>query len=229
MVYPINFPYNQLRNFFFPTIIFPVNVFMTETASEILGKTRDSRRGRKVQSSEPGNYKKSIKKAKESWIDLQTYDLLQDIEDTVKKNNSKKAYQLVKTLTSTKQGQTNTIQDKNRNCPTETLDILKRWTEYCEELYRHTVEGNSEVLIVPPVRNTDNYPILPEEVEAAVKSLKKGKSPGIDTIPGELVQAGRDAVISALHKICNKIWQTRESPIQRKVTFNSAGTTAQLA
>ena len=169
--------------------------------------------------------KKSIKKAKESWIDVQC----QDIEDTVKKNNSKKTYQLVKTLTSTKQGQTNTIQDKNENCPTETLDILKRWTEYCEELYRHTVEGDSEVLIVPPVRNTDNYPILPEEVEAAVKSLKKGKSPGIDNIPGELVQAGRDAVISALHKICNKIWQTRESPIQRKVTFNSAGTTAQLA
>ena len=33
---------------------------------------------------------------------------------------------------------------------------------------------------------------------------------GIDNIPGELVQAGGDAVISALHKICNKIWQTGE-------------------
>ena len=150
MLYPVNFPYSQLRDIFFLTIIFPVNVFMTETASEILGKTRDSRRGRKVPSRNQ-EIKKSIKKAKESWIDVQC----QDIEDTVKKNNSKKAYQLVKTLTSTKQGQTNTIQDKNGNCPTETLDILKRWTEYCEELYRHTVEGDSEVLIVPPIRNTD--------------------------------------------------------------------------
>ena len=189
MLYPVNFPYSQLRDIFFLTIIFPVNVFMTETASEILGKTRDSRRGRKVPSRNQ-EIKKSIKKAKESWIDVQC----QDIEDTVKKNNSKKAYQLLKTLTSTKQGQTTTTQDKNGNCPTETLDILKRWTEYCEELYRHTVEGDSEVLIVPPIRNTDNYPILPEEVEAAVKSLKKGKSPGIDNIPGELVQAGGDAV-----------------------------------
>ena len=85
------------------------------------------------------------------------------------------------------------------------------------------------MLIVPPVTNTDNYPILREEVEAAVKSLNKGKSPGIDNIPVELVKAGRDAAISGLHKICNKIWQTRESPIQRKVTFSSAGTTAQLA
>ena len=28
-----------------------------------------------------------------------------------------------------------------------------------------------------------------------------------------MVQAGGDAVISALHKICNKIWQTGEWPI----------------
>ena len=46
-----------------------------------------------------------------------------------------------------------------------------------------------------------------------MKSLKKGKSPGIDNIPGELVQAGGDAVIRAFHKICNKIWQTGEWPI----------------
>ena len=49
--------------------------------------------------------KKSIKKAKESWIDVQC----QDIEDNIRKNDSKKAYQLVKTLTSPKQGKTNTI------------------------------------------------------------------------------------------------------------------------
>ena len=49
--------------------------------------------------------KKSIKKTKESWIDVQC----QDIEDNIRKNDSKKAYQLVKTLTSPKQGKTNTI------------------------------------------------------------------------------------------------------------------------
>ena len=66
------------------------------------------------------------------------------------------------------------------------------------------------MLTVPLVTDTYNYPILREEVEAAVKSLKKGKSPGIDNIPGELVQEGGGAVIRALHKICNNIWQTGE-------------------
>ena len=46
-----------------------------------------------------------------------------------------------------------------------------------------------------------------------MKSLKKGKSPGIDHIPGELLQEGGNAVISALHKICNKVWQIGDWPI----------------
>ena len=41
-----------------------------------------------------------------------------------------------------------------------------------------------EELNVPQVTNIDNYPILREEIEAAVKSLKKGKSLGIDNISG---------------------------------------------
>ena len=44
----------------------------------------------------------------------------------------------------------------------------------------------------------DEHPILLREVEAAVKSLKKGKSAGVDNIPVELVQAGGEDVITAL-------------------------------
>ena len=35
------------------------------------------------------------------------------------------------------------------------------------------------------------HPILREEVEAAVKALKMGKSAGVDNISAELIQAGR--------------------------------------
>ena len=47
---------------------------------------------------------------------------------------------------------------------------------------------------------------------AAVQSLKKGKSAGVNNIPAELVQAGGEDVITAVTTICNKIWQTREWP-----------------
>ena len=41
-----------------------------------------------------------------------------------------------------------------------------------------------------------------------MKMLKKGKSAGVDNIPGELVQAGGEDMINVQHKICNKIWET---------------------
>ena len=47
-------------------------------------------------------------------------------------------------------------------------------------------------------------------MEAAVRSLKKEKSAGVDNIPAELVQAGREDVLTTLTTICSKIWQTGE-------------------
>ena len=209
------------------------NTAVTETASEILGKRRsvkkpwvtadvldlcDKRRdlkkkkndteGAKQYKAVNQEIKKNMKKAKENWIEEQC----QDIDDSLKNNNSKKAYQLVKDLTSTKEGRTTTIQNKDGKCLTEEQDILKRWTEYCLELYNYRTTGDPEVPNVPPATNNDDYPILREEVEAAMKSLKKGKSAGVDNIPGELVQAGGEEMISALLTICNKIWQTGEWP-----------------
>ena len=87
---------------------------------------------------------------------------------------------------------------------TEDQDILGRWTEYCSELYNYTATGDSGVPQVPTATDNDNYPILRKEVEAAVKSLK-GKSAGTDNIPGEFVQAGGEAMISALLTICNRL------------------------
>ena len=47
----------------------------------------------------------------------------------------------------------------------------------------------------------DDHLILRREVEAAVQSLKKGKSAGVDNIAAELVQAGGEDVITALTKL----------------------------
>ena len=70
----------------------------------------------------------------------------------------------------------------------------------------HTQQtGDPKVLDVPPPTNNDHYTILLGEVEAAVKSPKKGKSTGVDNIPWELVQAGGEAMTDTLLIICNKI------------------------
>ena len=54
------------------------------------------------------------------------------------------------------------------------------------------------VLDCPQIPDEEHDPILREEVEAAVKALKMGKSAGMDNIPAKLVQAGGEAMIDIL-------------------------------
>ena len=115
------------------------NKAVTDTAAELLGKQRwkrkpwvtpeildlcDQRRDLKKKRGEPEgaeDYREikrkirtEIKMAKETWIQGQC----QEVEACLRKNNSKKAYRLVKDLTTEKQGKSTTIQDKSGKCLT---------------------------------------------------------------------------------------------------------------
>ena len=61
-----------------------------------------------------------MKKAKENWIGEQC----SEIEENMRKNNSKRAYQLVKDLTTVEQGKATTVQDRSGKCLTEERQIL---------------------------------------------------------------------------------------------------------
>ena len=113
-----------------------------------------------------------------------------------------------------KQGKATTVQDRSRKCLTDERQILNRWTEYCFELYNYKANGDPSVQNCVQTDTEDDHPILRGEVAAAVQSLKKGKSAGVDNILAQLVQAGGEDVITAVTKICNKIWQTGGWPTQ---------------
>ena len=122
------------------TMITTYNTAATGAASEILGKERrrkkpwvtkdvldlhDERRDLKKKRYEAEGAKeyrevnrrvqKAVKKAKEDMIGAQC----EEIETCLNKNNSKRAYQLVKDLISEKQGRSSTIQDKSGKYVTE--------------------------------------------------------------------------------------------------------------
>ena len=103
-----------------------------------------------------------------------------------------------------------TIQDKSVKCLLKN-EILSRWTEYCSELYNYESCGDNAVLDCSQPPEEDLQPILREEVEIAVASLKKGKS-AVDNIPAELVQSGGETMIYVLTEICIRIWRTGEWP-----------------
>ena len=118
----------------------------------------------------------------------------------------------MKHLTSLKQGKATTVQDRSGKCLTKERQILNQWTDYCSELYNHKANGDPTVLNCPQTDTEDDHPIFRKEVEAAVQSLKKGKSAGVDNIPSDLAQQVGEEVITAVTTICNKIWQTGEWP-----------------
>ena len=103
---------------------------------------------------EPEGFEK--KKAKENWMGGQC----SETEENLRKNNSKRANQFLKDLTTVKQGKASTVQDCSGKCLTEEREMLNRWTEYCTELYNHKANGNPLVLDCPQTDTEDDHPIL---------------------------------------------------------------------
>ena len=163
------------------TMITTYKTAVTDAASEILGKERrrkkpwvtkdvldlcDERRDLKKKRYEAEGAKeyreanrrvqKAVKKAKEDWIGAQC----EENETCLNINNSKRAYQLVKDLTSEKQGRSSTIQDKSGKCLIENkrdsqqMDRILLRTVQLWELWRQCCTGLQPV----PGRRSETNP-----------------------------------------------------------------------
>ena len=102
------------------------------------------------------NIKRCMKKAKENWMGEQC----SLIEENLRKNNSKRTYQLVKDLTNVKQGKVATVQNRVEKRISEERESLNRWTEYCSELYNHKANADPSVLNCTETDTEDDHPIL---------------------------------------------------------------------
>ena len=118
----------------------------------------------------------------------------------------------MKTLTKQQQGKVNNIQDKEGKCLTEVEDKTIRWTEYCSELYTFQNKGDTSVLTCHEPTEEGEFPILRQEVESAIKTLKCGKAAGVDNVPAELITHSGQPAVDVLHAICIKIWETGKWP-----------------
>ena len=129
-----------------------------------------------------------MKTAKEDWIGAQC----EEIETCLNKNNSTRAYQLVKDLP-----QRNRVGPRlSRTSLGNALLKKKRFSADGQNIAQNYVScGDNAVLDCSQPPEEDLQPILREEVEIAVASLEKRKSAGVDNIPAELVQAGGETMI----------------------------------
>ena len=92
---------------------------------------------------------------------------------------------------------------------TEAQDIMKRWQEYTEELYKKDLNDPENHDGVITILEPD---ILECEVKWALGSITTNKASGGDGIPVELFQILKDDAVKVLHSICQQIWKTQQWP-----------------
>ena len=149
-----------------------------------------------------------MRKAKETWTEEQC----QGIEENLQKNNSKKAYQPVKELTSSKQGRTTTIQDKAGNVSQKNKTFWRGGQSTALNCIHAHNNRRSQGARCPSTNQQWQLPCPAGRSWSGSKITEEGKSAGVDNIPSELIQGGGEAMIDMLLIICNKIWQTGEWP-----------------
>ena len=127
-------------------------------------------------------------------------------------NRMGKTRDLFKKITDTKgtfHAKMGIIKDRNGIDLTEAEDIMKRWQEYTEELYKkdlHDPDNHDRVI-------THLEPdILECEVKWALGSITTDKASGSDGIPVKLFQILKDDAVKVLHSICQQIWKTQHRP-----------------
>jgi len=82
-----------------------------------------------------------MKMAKKQWVEKQCKEIRKP-----GKNNSKKAYKIIKDLTQQKLSRATTIQDKNGVYLTDEKDITDRWIEYCSDLYKQKTQRDPNII-----------------------------------------------------------------------------------
>jgi hypothetical protein len=109
----------------------------------------------------------------------------------------------------------NLVNDENGYLLANCHNILNRWKKcFSQLLNAHNVSDVSQIEVYIA------EPLLPGpsrlEVEIAIAKFKTYKSPGSGQIPAELIQAGGEMLLSAIHKLISSIWNKEELPDQWK-------------
>jgi hypothetical protein len=107
------------------------------------------------------------------------------------------------------------VKDKRGNLLADLHKILNRWKNYfCQLLNMHRAGGVSQTEIHTA------KPFVPEpsasEVEVGIGKLKRYKSPCVDQITAELIQAGGKTLRLEIHKLIKLIWNKQQLPQQWK-------------
>ena len=134
---------------------------------------------------------------------------MQSDEESNRKGKTRDLFKEIKEITGSFTAKCSAIKSSTGPSITESAKVKERWKEYTENLYKR----DPRMTDVFTETDYDDEPLILEgEVKKALNSISNQKSPGIDSIPIELVKAGNDAMIKVITSLCNKVWTSKIWP-----------------
>jgi hypothetical protein len=140
------------------------------------------------------------------------------IHESAMNSKNKNIRDLYKGINEFKRGyqpRNNLVKDENDDLIADSHNTLNRWKNYsCQLLNMQNVSDVRQIEVHTAEQLVPGSSRLKAEI--AIGKLKKYKSPGSDEIPAELIQAGGELLLSAIHKLTNFVWSKEELPDQWK-------------
>ena len=184
--------------------------WLTENTVKIAEKRR------KAKAVKSDNYKRlcaEFQKAARTDKNNYIQGVCEDIEKKSAKKHAGAMFKKIKEITGSFTHKLGSLKSKDGIILNEAEEVKCRWKEYTTELYLR----DQNITETFEAREYEDEPqILESEVRWALKVISDDKSPGSDNIPIELVKNGGEKTVKAITGLCQKIWATKEWPIEWK-------------
>lgn len=120
-------------------------------------------------------------------------------------------WQTIRRLRGGKRTATPTIFDSQGKPISSEKAILERWRKYFADLLNPATSTSTDTEPETPLGDDDE--ITEENVASAIRSLKRGKSPGEDEIRPEMLQSMPREGILWLKRVCQVAWSSGKAPM----------------
>ena len=140
---------------------------------------------------------------------------IEELEANSKIHKNSDLYRGINEFKKGYQPRCNIVTDEKVDLVADSHSILVSWRKYFSELFNvHGVKdfGQAEIHTAEPLVAEPS----PFEFELAIGKLKSHKSPGIDEIPEELINAGSRTICGEIHKLITSIWKKEKLPEEWK-------------
>lgn len=142
-------------------------------------------------------------------------NLCNSIQTAADIGNARGMYEGIKKATGPAPSKSAPLKAKSGEVITDHAKQLDRWVEHYLELYAtQNVVSDAALAAIPdlPVMKELDAPPTVEELSKAIDSLARGKAPGSDSIPAEILKSGKPALLKPLQELLCQCWEEGHFP-----------------